>query len=70
MQERTTLILYGLKVFVVFFGLAEIAGYLTRSPDASVSDLARGAVIAACISVIVSVVATYALKHSGNDSEP
>jgi len=68
MHERKTLIVHGLKVFVIFWGLAEVAGYLNRSPDASLSDLARGAAIAACIAAAVAIIATYALKHTGNDT--
>ena len=69
MDQRKTHIIYGLKVFVIFWGLAALAGYLNRNPDASTSDLAEGAAIAAVIAVFVALFATYALKHGDDDAE-
>jgi len=68
MPERKRLTIYGLKVFVVFWGLAAIAGYLDRNPDASPGDLATGALIAALIAAAVALIATLALKYTGKDA--
>ena len=67
MHDRRALIIHGLKVFALSFGLMETVGYLNRNPAASTSDLVTGQAVAFAICAGFGLVAAYALKHTGND---
>ena len=68
MHDRKALVIYGLKVFALFWGLAELAGYLNHNRNASATDLLRGAFIAALIAAALALIAVFALKYTGEDA--
>lgn len=68
MSDRRTLAIYGLKVFALFWGLAELAGYVNRGPNASAEVLVRGALISALIAGGFAAVAVFARKYAGDDA--
>ena len=68
MSDRRTLAIYGLKVFALFWGLAELAGYVNRRPNASAEALIRGALVSAVIAAGFAAIAVFALKYAGDDA--